>query len=168
MYRLPSNKSPLSLWSIPLIIAIVSLAEQGEMDWKPLVRSLQPVKTMSFELLGVAPLHPDNPVLSHLPPLPRERPQGTTMLGAPMCLLPTPPSPSTPLSRGTSLAHFLQCLNNVLPPQECQEAPWFHLFLNLSCPQHAPALDFLSTLSKGSVNFSPNTLTTMMPGPRRV
>ena len=48
-YQPPSVSSPLFLWSIPLIVAIVSLSEPGDIDWKPLVCSLRPAQTVSFE-----------------------------------------------------------------------------------------------------------------------
>ena len=45
----PSVSSPLFLWSIPLIVAIVSMSELGDIDWKPVVCSLRSAKTVSFE-----------------------------------------------------------------------------------------------------------------------
>ena len=60
-YWLPSSISPLFMWSIPLIVAIVSLSESGDIDWKPLVRSLRRTKTASFELPDVTPSTPKQP-----------------------------------------------------------------------------------------------------------
>ena len=60
-YELPSVSPPLFLWSIPLILAIVSLSEPGDIDWKPLVSSLQPAKTFSVELPEVSPSTPRKP-----------------------------------------------------------------------------------------------------------
>ena len=88
-YQLPSVSSPLSLWSIPLIVAIVSMSEPGDIDGKPLVRSLRPAKTVSFELPEVTPPPPRSPPSMHrLPPPPPCR----TPLRQPRLLLRLPPS----------------------------------------------------------------------------
>ena len=144
-YQLPSVSSPLFLWSIPLIVAIVSMSEPGSIDWKPLVRSLRPAKTVSFELPETAPPPPPKPSVDSPPtqsdPL-RNSTSAHQAVAVPTSLLPTSSTPPNPPTASTSLARFLQWLNGVPPSQENEEARRFHLFLNLSCTQDAPPLDF--------------------------
>ena len=63
-YKLPSISYPLCLWSIPLIVAIVSMSEPRDIDWKPLVRSLRPAKTVSLELPEVTLPAPQKPLVN--------------------------------------------------------------------------------------------------------
>ena len=109
-YQLPSVSSPLSLWSIPLIVAIVSMSEPGDIDGKPLVRSLRPAKTVSFELPEVTPPPPRSPPSMHrLPPpspcrTPLRQPRLLLRLppSSPHCHFPQPPPPKVPPCRASS------------------------------------------------------------------
>ena len=144
-YQLPSVSSPLFLWSIPLIVAIVSMSELGNIDWKPLVRSLRPAKTVSFELPEITPPPPPKPSVD-ASPTPSTPLQNTASVHqaavVPTSLLPASSTSPSPPTKSTSLSRFLQWLNGVPPSQENKEARRFHLFLNLSCPQDAPPPDF--------------------------
>ena len=141
-YQLPSVASPLFLRSIPLIVAIVSLSEPGKFDSKPLVCSLWPAKTVSFE---VAPSTPQKS--SSYASLPLRLPS-QSVAGDLGCWCshippsPPPPPPHSPPTIGAARAQFLQWLSSVSPSQESEEARRFHPFLNLFCPQDAPPPDF--------------------------
>ena len=120
-YQLPSVSSPLFLWSIPLIVAIVSMSEPGDINWKPLVRSLRRAKTVSFELPEVMPPPPQTPSFnaSPTPSTPLQDPTPVTLAtGMPTSLLPAPALFPNPPTKGTSLARFLQWLNGVSPSEE--------------------------------------------------
>ena len=118
------------------------MSEPGNVDWKPLMRSLCPTKTVSFELTEVTPLPPHKPSAS-APPTPStplqntaSAPQATVV---PTSLVPVTATSPNPPTRSTSLSRFLQWLNGVSSSHENEEARRFHLFLNLSCPEEAPS-----------------------------
>ena len=124
-YQLPSVSSPLFLWSIPLIVAIVSMSEPGNMDWKPLVRSLCPTQTVSFQLPEIMPPQPQKPSVD-APPTPSTPLLNTAsalqVAAVPSSLLPSTAISPSPPTKGTSLSRFLQWLNDVPPSPENEEA----------------------------------------------
>ena len=64
-YRLPSITSPLFMWSIPLVVSIVSISDPGNIDYKPLVRS--PSANCQLKTSGCYALHAQATFLCPIP-----------------------------------------------------------------------------------------------------
>ena len=153
-YQLPSFVSPLFLWSLPLIVAIVSLSEPGDIDWKPLVRSLRLAKTVSFELLEVHPLHPGNLRLTQLrPPLPpftvRRRQPRLLAHPHPSFLPPLPPPPPQP--EALPWHDFYNGSTTFHHHRKARRPTDFTFFS--TCPADAPALPWRFPVHAVGISF---------------